>query len=299
MITYTNSTTLIHIDFPLTWDPSALSALTLQIADHDAVELMAATAATLYTATTLDADVLRYASTVTLAATAGNVVAGNVIRIVGAAGYEDRVIKGYDTTTKIATLEQIVDNEYVDGDDVYLLSASVTVDLSNTTTFPLGQSMVFTWTPTGTGSPFTQLREIGSTIQVDVEGFEVGMRALFRRAYDGLKTPEDRLGTVLDEAQKDLRRQLISRRLDITRVMDQEVLEPSLRLLCAIYWARGGELVDGEKLSLKDELAEYRKDYSIEFELLCKNPIWVDTDMDNIEDPGETVSHEYYFRKGW
>lgn len=301
MDTYTNSTVLINIDFPETWDPSDLTGLTLKINDHDASDppLMTATAATLYTATTLGADVSRYLDEVTLAAAAGNLQPGDVIRIVGAAGKEDRTVKGYDSTTKVATLEQIVDNEYADGDAVYLLSASVTVDFSSLTTFPLGERMVFTWTPTGTGAPFTQLAEIAATVQVDIEKFDLTFRALFRRAYDGLKKSEDRLGTVFEEAQKLLRRKLVSRHMDITRVMDQDVLAPCLRLLCAIMWATGGELSEGDGPTLKDELAEWRKEEISEFELLCSLPIWVDKDFDNIEDDGETVSHEYYSRKAW
>lgn len=296
--TYTNSTSVIKIDFPELWDPADLSAATLQIADNLAVELVAAAAVDLYTATALDADVTRYSNTVTLAAAAGDLVSGDVIRIVGAGGHEDRVVKGYSTTTKIVTLEQILDNEYAEDDAVHRLSGSIDVDFSNTTTFPLGQQMVLTWTPTGTGDAFTQLAQIGSTIQVDIEGFAVGFRALFRRAYDGLTKPEDRLDTVLTEAQKTLGRQLIARRLDITRVMDQDLLAPSLRLLCAISFARGGELSDTTP-SLKDELEEWKNEYSAEFELLCTNPTWVDDDMDNVEDDGETVMHEYYPRKAW
>jgi hypothetical protein len=296
--TFTNQTDTIWMSFPPTWDPSVITALTLKVADRSGNELMASTAADLYTATTLDADALRYADTVTLDAAAEDLSPGDVIRIVGSSGYEDRTVKGYDSISKVAILEQIIDNEYADGDSVYRLSAPVTVDFTDTNVYPAGQQLLLTWTPTGTGAPFTQLAEIAPTIQLDIEGFEVGFKALFRRAYEGLKEPEDRLDTVFEEAQKSLRRELISRRLDVTRVMDQDVMEPCLRLLCAIYWARGGELSDNNP-NLKDELAEWRLDYKAEFELLCKNPIWVDDDIDDIQDPGETTSHEPYFRKGW
>jgi hypothetical protein len=138
MITYTAKTTTVKKQFPRGWDPSALTGVTLQIKDVDGVELQAAAATALYTATSIDGDASRFAYSLTLDSAAGMLVPGDIIRIVGVNGQEDHIVKGWDNTDKVVDLETYINRDFEDNAVVYRLSVIATVDFSNTTTYPAG-----------------------------------------------------------------------------------------------------------------------------------------------------------------
>lgn len=293
MITLTNDTTTIPLHFPRSWDISMLSAVSLQIADHNAVELMAATAASLYTQTTLDGAASQFDRTITLDAAAGALEIGDIIRIEGVSGYEDHTIRGYDATNKLATLELTLNRDFEDGATVDRLSAVCTVDLSDTDVFAPGTQIVLTWSPTGTGAPLTLLAEVEANDQINVADFSKDFKALYPRAYDALKEPADRLDIVLRLAQDELRLILSQRGLDMARVVDQRLLNPPLMALVARYWT-----LNGDK-EMSDERAVIDSMFSAMVEGLAKLPIWVDLDGDGIEDDGETDNHPVYFERIW
>lgn len=293
MITLTNSTTAIPLQYPRTWDLAALTGVTLQIANTSAVELLAATAADLYTQTTLDAAADRFDRSITLDAGAEDLEIGDILRITGVAGYEDHVVRGWDTTNKVATLDLVLNRDFEDGATVDRLSAVCSVDLSDTDVFAPGTQLVLTWTPAGTGAPMTLLAEVEADDQINVADFTKDFKALYPRAYDALKEPADRLDVVLRLAQDELRLVLSARGLDIVRVKDQRLLNPLLMALVARYWT-----LNGDK-EMSDERTVIDAAYSTAVEGLCKLPIWVDSDGDGIEDDGETQTYPVYFERVW
>lgn len=293
MITYTNATTQIAIQYPRTWDVTALTDVTLQIADVEGNELQAATSAALYTQTTLADDATRFSRTIEVAAAAADLEIGDVIRIAGVNGYETHTVRGYDATNKIATLELTINRDFETGATVDRLTAISTVDLSDTDTYPPGIQLMLTWAPTGTGDSFTTLAEIEADSQIDLAEFTKDFKAVWPRAYNALKEPADRLDIVLRLAQDELRMTLATRGLDIARVKDQRLLNPPLMTLVARYWTLNGDE------NLDDERKVINSMFSANIEALCKLPIWVDTDGDGILDDGEDQSHPVYFERVW
>jgi hypothetical protein len=293
MKTLTNKTTVLSIEYPRTWDESLLTDVSVQIADFDGTELLASTSADLYTSTTLDADSLRYTRSITLAAGSDDLVTGDLIRIRGILGYEDHVVKGYDASNLVAELESHVDRDFENGASVDRLSAIATVDLSDTDVFAPGTQIVITWTPTGTGDSLTELAEIETDSQIDVAEFTTEFSAIYSRAYNALKTPADRLDTMIGLAQNEIRLQLSARGLDIARIKDQRLISPLLMAKLAEMWAR-----DGDESSA-DEHQRHSQAYSAALESLCQLPIWIDLDGDGINDDGETQSHPVYFERVW
>lgn len=291
--TFTSLTTSIEMFFPRTWDPASLTAVSLQIKDVAGTELQAATPAALYTATSLDGDVSRFATEVTLDAGAGALKPGDLIRIVGINGYEDHTVKGWDGTNKVAQLEFHVDRAFEDNAVVYRLSAVSTVDFSNTTTYPAGTQLVLVWTPTGSGSSFTELAEIETRLQVDVASFTADFKALYPRAYDALSVPADRLDSIIRLALDELRLTLLSRSLDMSRIVDQRLISPPLMALVARYWTINGDD------DLEDERRVIDAAYSAAVEQLCNLPIWEDHDGDKILDDGEVLDHSAQFERVW
>lgn len=71
---YGNSTTPIRLAFPPEWDPTLVSGVTLTIDDRDGAELAAAADSTLWSNTTLDGAVIRFASSLVLTVSASRAV---------------------------------------------------------------------------------------------------------------------------------------------------------------------------------------------------------------------------------
>jgi hypothetical protein len=294
MQTFTNSTTTIPLVFPRGWDPATLTAVTLQIADKDANELQAATATALYTAAALatgGAD--QFASSFTLAAGAGALIPGDFIRLSGVSGYEDHVVKGYDATTRTVVIELVLGRDFEAGAKVYRLSTIATVDFSDTDDYPPGIQLVLTWTPTGSGDVFTERAEIDDRVQLDVAELSADFAALYPRAWQALKEPQDRFDRILRMAQDELRLVLSSRGLDPTRLVDQRLLSPPLMATLARFW-----LINGDE-KMEDERKILESNYSAQIERLCNLPVWVDSDIDGVEDTDETTSHPQQYERVW
>eukprot|EP00918_Siedleckia_nematoides_P001702 GHVU01004038.1.p1 GENE.GHVU01004038.1~~GHVU01004038.1.p1 ORF type:complete len:294 (+),score=31.22 GHVU01004038.1:747-1628(+) len=288
-----NKVETLRLAYPYEWTASDLTGLTLTVNDNAGNELAAASAASLYSDTTLDDDATEYASSVVLADTAGDLVPGDLISITGINGREVHTVKGFDNVTKTVQLEVMIDRAFEGGAAVSRLSATIDIDLSLVTTFSLGLSLVLMWTPAGTGAPFKELARMEPYAQINLAEFEEDFKAIYPRAYDVLIKPADRLGTVLRLAQRELANNLKSRGLDAARIVDQSLIAPPLMALVAKAWTRGGD----------DDLIEERKDleseYSAAFETLCNQPLWVDSDGDNIEESGEVESHAVDFERTW
>jgi hypothetical protein len=94
-------------------------------------------------------------------------------------------------------------------------------------------------------------------------------------------------------ALDELRLTLLSRGLDMARVVDQRLISPPLMALVARYWTINGD----EKL--EDERKVIDAAYSAAVEHLCALPIWEDSDGDEILDEGELQDHPVYFERVW
>lgn len=290
---YNNAAQTLRLEFPDEWNPPDISAVTLTILDRDGTELLAASACTLYTATSLDGDANRYASTITLDSAAGALVQGDRIFIAGEAGNEKQTVRGQDLTSEIVTLEGILYHDHVDGDVVDACWCTISVDTSTVATFTAGLPITLLWTPTGSGSPFTESAQIAKTT-LSIEGLEERFRAVWSRAYEDFINPQDKFSIMRAEAERQLKAELLSDGLNMDRIIDQDRIAPVLMARMAYMWTLNGDV------NKEDERKAIGDEYNKLVAQLKRDPIWQDSDQDFVEDEEvETTSHETYFERGW
>jgi hypothetical protein len=287
-----NSAVPLRMEFPVEWDPKLLTGLTLTVKGRDGVELLAADAATLYTATTLAAAAPRFSGDIILDAGATDLVQLDPILITGVAGDERHTVKGFDSTTKAVELERILDNPHDSGDAVYGLFADYELNTTTVTDFPAGKKITLIWTPAGTGVPITETAQIAKS-ELDIEGFERDFRDLYERAHRGLTEPRNKFAPMLAQAERRVENELRADGLDIQRVVDQSLLTPLIMAKLAWMWALGGD--EGKE----DERQVYGAEYQNEKNRVLSWPIWADDDQDNVEDEGEIKTHTPTFYRGW
>lgn len=306
---YNSASEVLRVNFPSSWDPSALTGLTLTIKGRDGSVLLDAEDVTLWTPTTLDGAAAAFSTSITLdeitvppegegeptTVDPDSLSPGDLIMLVGPEGREIQTVKGYDATTFVVALDAILRNGYGDGNAVYGLWGSVEIDLSDTATYPAGKELTLVWTPTGTGAEFTELAVVSKYQQLETAGFESYLRDMRPRVWIGLKQPRDRLNTVVKEARSKVQNMLLDhdKTFVMERVRDQAILNPAIAAACAVLWMRDS---DDE---LKEEKKSAMSDLTEEVGELCASQVWVDLEDDEIEGAGDKREHPHVFRKGW
>ena len=286
-IQYNLATNSLRFELPEEWSKPDLTALTLQIANKAGTELMAASAVTLYTATTLNGAVNRFSTSIALTTGATAVTTGDRLMLVGAGGSEVVTVRGYNSGT--ATLEGAVNNAYDDSDAVHGLWGTVTVDTTTVATWPAGLIVRLLWTPTGTGMPVTELAQIDKT-SLDIEGLGIELNDTYPRAYQSF-TDKNNLDRMTVVAKRELRAKLKPDGLDIYKMVDQDPIIGLMVCELAHLWTLSGdEQMNDEREAIGAELdrrlAEFRK-----------NPFWIDLDQDGTEDDGEVFSAHPIFNR--
>lgn len=294
-LNYGSDAAKVRIEFPAQWSPVDISALTLAVNDKDGNELAAAAAATIRDVSTLDADAAAFSKQFVLSDGDPDLVQGDTVLLVGAAGSEKLRVKGYNSTTFTAETTTVLTNGYEAGNSVYGCFAEIELDISDTSVFLSGMEVILIWTPTGTGGPFTQLATVSKFRQMEVSGIETYLEDIYSRAHLGLTQPKSRIKSVLADATRMVRNelQLVDFRFQIELVRDQDLLIPPIAAAMAYIWARGGDD------ALEGEEKRYRSALTTEINTLCKSNVWVDQNEDTVEDTGETVTHEQIFHNGY
>ncbi len=293
-INYDADDNIVRLEFPPEWKAADISGLTIAIHDRSAVEMLAATAATLYTATSIDmaSGVNAYTSEMTLDSGAGDLVAGDPLLITGIAGTELARVQGYDSTNKVVTLEHPLEYDHDDDDAVYRRSATYELDTTDTDAFTAGLVMVLTWKPAGTGGATKELAQIAKAA-VYVDELALRFSRLYPRAYSAITDPVNRFADVAAEAQRQVQGELLAADLDMNRVVDQGVLVPAIMSKMALMWSLNG-----------DDAMEYEHgvlslEYDKQIGFLKNQPIWQDLDQDSIEDDDEVSDHAPTFGRAW
>ncbi len=291
-IQYNLTTNPLRIEFPVEWDAKLISALDISIADMDAEVLLAATSATLWADTTLDADVAAYADSIFLAIGATALDIGDPILICGVAGDEVRRVKAYNSTTREVKLDALLDYAHDETEAVYGLFGTYTLDTSTTTTWTLALPVVFTWTPTDTGIPITEMARVSKSA-LDIQGLRSRFEDKFPRAFHAFTNPVDKFARMAVEAEGEIEQAIEGANLDIQRVVDQSILARAIMAQMAWYWV----------LQSDDDMTEERMVIANELDKqtarVLNLPIWADDDQDGTEDDGENTSHEHQFERGW
>lgn len=289
---YNTNDNVLDIEIPEEWNIEDLTSLNITIKDVDGVELLASTAVTMYPATTLDGAVSRYAETITLAASATAVSKGDGLLLAGTGGHEVVRVKGYDSTTKVVTLEQIVNNEYDDLTTVYGLFGSYALDTTTTATFVLGMQCIVVWMPSGTGHETRELYQVSKSV-TDILALRKRFERLYPRAYSAYTKPVDKFEDMLFEAEEYIKTSLESVALNYERVVDQSITSQVVLALMAYMWTWNGDIeIEEERIFLESE-------YSKKYNQLISLPIWQDNNQDDTVDDGEVTSHEYFFERNW
>jgi hypothetical protein len=291
-IRYNTASNVLRFEFPVEWDPSDLTAVSLTILNRKAVELLAATSVTLFADTTLNGAVDKYSSTIVLDSGTDALAIGDQIRLTGIEGSEVCQVKAYDSATYTAELEEILQNDYANGDTVQGLFGDITVDTTATTTFTTGLELTLLWTPTGTGLPTRELAMISKT-ELDIVGMRKRFQTKYPRAYNGLKDPVDRLNDVLVEAEVEVGEELKANLIDIQRLPDQDGIALAIMTKAVLIW-----LLDGDK-DKEDERKFFLNQYEKHIGFLTREALWTDDNQDNVEDAEEVDDHEPLFGRSW
>lgn len=297
-IRFGSSAVPLRLEFPVEWDAAQITGVTLTVKDRDGAALMAADDLTLWTQTTLDGAVARYASSIVLNHVGGNppddLAVGDSLLILGTAGNEVHRVKGYGSSTHTAELEGIFENDHDDNDEVWGLFGTYSLDISDTDVFTNGIVLVLVWTPTGSGQAITEEVQV-SDDALDLAGLRQDFADVFPRAYEAFTKPIDRFDRMVATAERRVTSRLEANQppLDIQRIKDQNLAKDAVMIQLAILWTlNGDQQLDDERKVLKEELAD-------QIEYLTSRAMWLDDDMDGEEDDDENAASEPTFTRSW
>lgn len=291
-ITYNSSAHVLKLEIPAEWSAEDLTGVTVQVKDVDGVSLLDATAVTMYTPTTLDGAVSKYSNEITLADTADDVAIRDALDLVGAGGKETVRVKGYDSTTKIATLEDITRNDYDDGDSVYGLFGTYSLDTSDTDVFKLGAQLTVLWTPSGTGQQTRELYQVAKSVS-DMIDLRRRFSDLYPRAYDAFTAPTERFESMVFEAEEAIKAEMASDLMNYDRIVDQSIVSIALMAKMAFLWTWNGDV------EIEDERNFLELQYDKAYKRITDLPIWQDSNQDDVVDEEEVTSHTPFFERGW
>ena len=291
-IRYNNASNVLRFEYPVEWNALDLTAVTLTIKDRDAVELLEASSVTLFTDTTIDGAVDRFASEIVLDSGTDALSKGDQIMLSGIEGTEVVQVKAYDSTTYTVELEAILQNEYADNDPVYGLFGDITVDTTVVATFTAGLEMTLLWTPTGTGLPTREVAMVSKT-ELDIVGLRKRFQIRYPRAYKALTDPNDRVNDMLKEAEFEVGEELKANLIDIQRLPDQDGISLAIMSKTLLLWVADG---DEDKT---DEREFFMNQYEKHIGFLTKEVLWTDDNQDDVEDAEEADDHEPAFGRSW
>lgn len=298
-IEYNNAAFTMRLEFPSSWDVMDVAAVTMRITDLAGTEMLAATASTLWSTSTiqLNGAVSAFDRTVVLEVNGGGVVdaltTGDRLRIgsSGSGPYEEVKVIAWDSVTNTATLDRDLRFAHSDEAVVVGLFALYDLDVSDLDVFPLGQQMVLHWSPDTDDLEITERAEIARA-EFAFPGFESSFATLHSYEYEAATSPPHRLDGFLREALLQTRMDLRMRSLDVNRVVDQELLLPTVTAKVRWLILMAGD----DRYDATAQLEIARDEWSRQFETLCGLPIWVDDDQDEIKDEGEVATHDYYMQ---
>jgi len=289
---YSSAAAPLHFEFPDEWSAVDLSALTLAVYDEDGNVLQAADSVTLYTATSLEGAVERFASEIALDTAAAALAVGDMLELHGTEGVEKVRLKGIDTTNDTYELEAILDNAYEDNDVVVAVFANYDLDISTVATFTVGMLLTLVWTPTGTGLPITQIVQVAAS-SLDIAGLRQNFLDVYPRAYKAFTEPTDKLNRMAQIARRQLGNECIAKGLDIERVVDQDRMVDVVSARMAWLWALNGDI------DMEDERKVIAAENAKQTAWLMSRPVWADDDQDKIKDDGEFTDHQYFPTRNW
>jgi hypothetical protein len=211
--------------------------------------------------------------------------------------FEDVEVLGHNPTTGRVTLTRDLRANHSAGTSIYGLWCTYRLDTTAVDTggaelFPLGKQLVVRWCPiNSTGydddMPLGERAEI-SKGKFYIADFERRFAAIYPREHR-IITEHYSMNSMLEEATYQFETEMLTRGLNINRVVDTRILVPSLmaklRWICLL---NGGDQYDAER---KVAIEEYQR----QVETLANAPIWQDLNEDGGKDDAEFDAPQWRF----
>jgi hypothetical protein len=293
---YSNSAFELRLEFPSSWDVDNITGVTLRITNYAGTELLAASAATLWTTATtqLASAVSAHANQIVLEDSLGGAVpslnTGDRIRILmsGAGQWEEVQVAAWDDIGKIATLDADLRWAHSEHAQIIGMFATYDLDLSNTDTWPLNEEVVLRWLPDSDDLEITEIAQV-SKFEFAFDGFEEQFKEIYPYEYKAATVPEHRLPALLNVAYRQTKSELATRFLNIDRVVDQSLLYDVLMAKIRHIMLTTGDSRYDTAPQAEQAFSEWQR----HFETLAGLPIWSDDDQDEIKDDDEVTTHGY------
>ena len=283
-IKYSDDSFELREEFPERIVPNAesITDVTIALADTGGEEILAATSATLYTATTLDADASAGDAYVTFANGATALNRGDRVLIGDSddGPPEMLVCHHYDATNRRAYGEYELQHAHASGAAVVGLWATYDLDVSDTDTYVKGYQLVGTWDPDTDDEAWTERYIISGTATAAAAGLWKDMRAIYPSVYE--EATKGDLVTLEAHIRQRFAHEFVSRGMELNRIVDNDRIQPGLLL-----FARYVILIDPERKSdAKEEWGDW-------FKTLCGDSIWQDLDEDGALEDHEKETHGF------
>ena len=276
-INYGDSSQILRLEMPVSWDAHGVTGVDIQITDDASTDLVASTAATLYTATTLAAAATPGDSTITLHAGAGDLYEGDKLRL---EPNEDVEVLSYNTTSKVATLKHGLNVAHASGSEVSPLWATYDLDASDTDTWELLENIIIRWSPAGIDAG-THI-EIGEVVKTGYGSSD--FVAKFRVLYPALADMrESDLIAMEAIASEHIRIKLSIKDVDMDKVVPQDV-EPIV-----LHYAAYLMCIPSEEMHAEGDKAFEESERMLE--AYVNTVQWEDEDQDGAQDDSEFESH--------
>ena len=283
-IKYNDASQVLRLEYPNHWAAQSITAVSVAITDTNAGALLASTAATCYTATTLASAASLGAVTATLAGTATALSPGDRVRLVSPT--EDCTVKSYNSTSKVVTFERALLADHASGSSVSGLWCTYALNTSTVATWPLNLECVVKWTPASDDLAVTELA-IVSGMGFGAKAYKERFAAIYPSEYE---VAQARIEAIYEEARSRIRYRLMGKNLDLDRVVDQEILMPVLIDMMRFLIVNAG----GNSWASERESAWAT--FLMSEDALTSQPIWADDDQDGAQEEDEVQVHEPFRR---
>lgn len=283
-IKYGDSSFTLRGEFGDDWDMANLTGVNITIRDTANTDLVAETAATLYTATTLGAASAKGDEYVALAGTPSAVSRGDRLYIaksdLGPA--ETIVVHSYDSANKYVTAEDELKYSHSSGTAVKGMWATYAFDVSTVATYTKGKEIVVEWDPNTDDPAYTEQYVIGD-VAAALPGFWSDFAGIYPAVWEIAQ------GRNIDNLEEQIlmmfNQELADEGLDPDRIVDQNIIKPTL-----IKYARFIILADEPD---EEHYKRSEAQWVSAFKGLKRLPIWQDLNQDGDLDDAEEETHDF------
>jgi len=289
---YGDASHTIRLEFPDSWAEAGVAAANIAIANTEGTALLGSAACTVTTASTLSSNAVAGTNTIVTAAGVGTAPGDRLWIAASALGRGELVtVDYYDSATKSATLTADLQASHSSGAAVRAAWCTYAANLSSASTYPLGSTVVITWTPGSSDQlAVTALARIVSTTAA-VSDLWARLEARWPAACSLVS---DARRSVLDSTLAlDYRLELSSYGLDPARIVDSPIGQQGLERY-AHY-----QILTGAGDDWEYELGVAKTEWTGWLDRVRSLPIWQDTDQDAVESSGETCWDSLEITERW